>query len=105
MASARAARVAEAAAAEMASLNREHARMAKARERERARIMKAGGRAALELLQVECGQERCCWVMSEDPPAVCGRKNASTWDVYCRKHNRQLDAEQAAKRAASEYPG
>ena len=98
MASARAARVAEAAAAEWALRKKELDRMAKARERERRRILAAGGPAALELKQQEAFEDgRCGWELSETE--VCLRPG-TTWGIWCRRHCRQLEREQEAKKAA-----
>ena len=99
MAAARAARAAEARAAESARYKAELDRMVKARERERRRILAAGGEAALELKQLEAHEsERCGWELSETE--VCMRPAAGPWGVWCRMHCRQLEREQARRKAA-----
>jgi hypothetical protein len=77
----------------------------KRRERKEAaarrRILAAGGEAAIELLQYEAWEAGLCgWEIG--PGAVCRRSASRETFVWCRLHNRQLDREQAAKKAAEQ---
>jgi hypothetical protein len=89
---ARWAREAEAQAARHVELEARQAEAARRRKRERARILKAGGPAAKELLLHEAFSRSkrglCQWAQENGHPGACMRP---AQNVYCAKHNRVVD--------------
>ena len=110
MADARQARLDEEAAIRAAERAAMRAADEKQRKAERARIIAAGGPAARELRWNERWSRTlqttevslCQWAQANGRPGGCFQK---TDEVYCRKHNDQLDAKQAEYRRISVVAG
>ena len=108
MADARQARLDEEEAIRHAERARWRAEEEKLRKAERAAIMAAGGPAAKELRWNErwvrtlqtTDTSLCQWAQSNGRPGGCFQRT-DEGDVYCRKHNNQLDKEQAGYRRIS----
>ena len=106
---ARAARDAEAQAIRSAERERINAENERRREREYQRAIKAGGDVAAEarwqklsvqtLEETESRWDLCQWALDSGVPGACTNRTAN---VYCAKHNRQLDREIERKRKAKE---
>jgi len=87
-----------------AQLEVRDAEAARAYERERRRILAAGGIHALDLLQREAFEnDRCGWYEDDQEALeVCLRPAAPIW---CKKHNQQLEREAEERRRARARAG
>jgi hypothetical protein len=108
-AAARAARETEELEAQAAEIRRRNAEAARRSEREYRRAIAAGGDAAAEArwdklfsqtLDETGGRFQLCqWPLKNDHPGACTNR---TGDVFCAKHNRELEREQERLRKAQD---
>jgi hypothetical protein len=61
-------------------------------------ILAAGGPEALDLMQRRAFEDGKCGWYEDDDVEVCQRRTDPETFVWCRKHNRELDRRQEAKR-------
>jgi hypothetical protein len=95
MAAVRGAREAEVRAARSAEVARFNAENERQRQQDRKRALAAGGNVAAQARWEEAWERSpglCQWE-TDDGYRTCMRRAASSGDVYCTVHNRQLERE------------